>query len=945
MTEPKKDPKDSALSGDIHLLGDLLGETLKRHGGRALFDTEERVRALCKQLRAEPSRELERRLERTLARLDLDTAAGVIRAFAVYFQLVNMAEQYHRVRRRRFYEDNAQSPQRGSLADMLERLSGSGARASDLTTLLERLHVSPVMTAHPTESARRTLLMKHRRIADLLSAREAATSDRRREQVDRELAAEVDSIWLTDEVRHARPSVLDEVNNGLYYFDTTLFDAVPVVLEELERRLGAAFPGARLPDPAAPLRFGSWIGGDRDGNPFVTPEVTWETVRIQQRLALRKYAAAVAELARRLSDSSKYVDPGGELEASLARDAKAMPAAAETIDHRNPEEPYRRKLSFVYERLSNALRRNETLARALASIEPGALTTLRPGLPTAAALAGVDLGAPSYRRGRELWEDLRLVRDSLRANAAHENARLVDRVMRQVAAFDLHLATLDLRQHSDRHTAALDELTRAIGDRGYAEMSEQERRELLVREIASPRPLFGFDAVFTPETAETINVFRVARRVLDEIAPDAIRTYVISMTREASDMLAVCLLAKEAGFGPRGAHALGVAPLFETIEDLHNAPRIMRELFAIPAYREWLETAGGVQEVMIGYSDSSKDGGILTSSWELYKAQEALWEVAREVGIELRLFHGRGGTVGRGGGPSHEAILAQPPGTVAGRIKITEQGEVISSKYGLPELALGSLERALAATIESTARDLSGPSRVDDAWRDAMERISEEAFATYRRVVRETPGFYEYFTEATPVEELSALPIGSRPARRSTGGGLDTLRAIPWVFGWTQSRHLVPGFLGVGTALRGFADGGRANMRLLRRMYRDWPFFRTTISNIEMALAKADFQIARRYSRLVRDRGRRERIFETLREEYERTVAVVLEITGERELLDDTPMLERSIRVRNPYVDPMSYLQVELLARRRAEGGDDARLLHAVLLTINGIAAGLRNTG
>src|SRR5215831_11494214 len=973
--------KDAPLRVDIRRLGDLLGETLKRLGGERLFEIEETVRSLCKQLRGAQSSKktggdasaIERELKRLLRGLSLDETIGVIRAFSVYFQLVNIAEQYHRIRRKRFYElRTPDQPQRGSLAETLRRLRGDFSDVDQLQRVVDRLEIMPVMTAHPTEAARRTLLEKHRRIADLLADFDDENlAPRLRDELQARLASEVESVWQTDEVRHTQPTVLDEVNHGLYYFDATLFDAAPALLDELEQGLEENFPGVELRDGTSPLRFGSWIGGDRDGNPFVTPEITWETARLQQRLVLRKYRGAVADLSRRLSESSRFAPPTNELSESLKNDAKRLPAVAAEVASRNAEEPYRQNLSYIYARIENTLRRNRDLASAPRLTEQHTLISIRPGLPIIAALTGSDTDQVSvYRDGAELWEDLRLVRDSLREGKAAYAARAVDRLMRQVAVFDLHLATLDLRQHSERHTAALSEITRALGLRDYARMSEDERVEWLTRELSTPRPLVATDSHYSAETTETLNVFRVARRALDEISPNAIRTYIISMTREVSDLLAVLVLAKEAGLvetrrrgdeetrrqeeGSSPSPCLSVSPLFETIEDLRRAPEIMRRLFEHQFYRRRLAAQGDLQEVMIGYSDSSKDGGILTSSWELYKAQERLWEVARAHGVELRLFHGRGGTVGRGGGPSHEAIMAQPPDTVAGRIKITEQGEVISSKYSLAEIALRSLElttsAAIAASLPQPAQDAGKLSR----WKDVMEEVSAQAFAAYRRFVRETPGFYDYFIQATPVEELQYLRIGSRPAKRKSGSkSLDDLRAIPWVFGWTQSRHLLPGWLAVGTALEDFIKARpRENLRLLREMYREWPFFHSTISNVEMTLAKADFQIARQYASRTLDRGLGRRIFRMLEEEYERACRVTLQITGERRLLDQSPVLQRSIAVRNPYVDPLSFLQVELLARRRQRDGktkpsdlDREKLLYATLLTINGIAAGMRNTG
>jgi phosphoenolpyruvate carboxylase len=967
--------KDLPLRNDIHRLGDMLGETLKRLGGRKLFETEERVRALCKALRTDHSPADERRLKGLLHGLNLDEAIGVIRAFSVYFQLVNIAEQHHRIRRKRFYElHTPDQPQRGSIADTFSRIKDENTDLNEselrknVERVIDRLDIEIVMTAHPTEAARRTLLDKHRRIADLLTAFDDENLPKRKqEELLERLAAEVESVWQTDEVRHMQPTVLDEVNNTLYYFGAALFDSVPILLEELERRLDENFPGVKLREPGIPLRFGSWVGGDRDGNPFVTPEVTWETLRLQQRLILRRYRDTVADLSRRLSESSRFTPATGELIESIARDASEMPQTAATIFKRNPEEPYRQKLSFIYMRIEKTLQRNQELASSLRVESPNSLISIRPSLPvTAAATGSAGINAALYRTGAELWEDLRLIRDSLRAGKAAYAARDIDRLLRQVATFDLHLVRLDLRQHSMRHTAALTEITQTLGfTRDYAQMNEDQRLAWLTQELSSPRPLVSPDARYSTETTETLNVFRVARRAFDEICPNAIGTYIVSMTREVSDLLAVLVLAKEAGLvecGMRNEEGIpliksafriphsifSVAPLFETIDDLRRAPQVMKRLFAIGVYRRLLEANGNLQEVMIGYSDSSKDGGILTSSWELYKAQENLWEVAREHGIDVRLFHGRGGTVGRGGGPSHEAIMAQPPDTVASRIKITEQGEVVSSKYGLPEIALRSLELTTAATIAASLPQKKRADRNLAKWKEAMERISQDAFAAYRRFTRETEGFYDYFIQATPVEELQYLRIGSRPAKRREGSrSLDDLRAIPWVFGWTQSRHLLPGWLAVGTALEKFSTK-KKRLELLREMYNDWEFFHSTISNIEMALAKADFQIARQYAERTPDRSLGKRIFKMLEDEYRLTCRIVLQITGEKRLLDNSPVLQRSIAVRNPYVDPMSYLQVELLARKRAgkaSAQEREKLLYAILLTINGIAAGMRNTG
>ncbi len=911
--------KNEPLRRDIQTLGRLLGATLKRHGGRELFGIEEKVRALSKSLRAKPDPAREKELLSLLRGLDIDEANGVIRAFSVYFQLVNIAEQHHRIRRRRYYALHTPNrPQAGSLADCFERLKSSGRKPIDIRNVIEGLEIMPVMTAHPTEATRRSLLEKHRRIADLLSDLDRADlPEPMQEEAVADLEREVESIWLTDELRQFQPSVLDEVAYTLYYFDAVLFDAAADYLEELHRA-ARRVPRLKLPRDLAPLRFGTWVGGDRDGNPNVTPETTWTALQLQRDLLISKYIDAVDDMASRVSESSRFCPPLERLSVSLAADAAELPEIGLLVESRNKEEPYRQKLGYVRERLERALNEEEG----------------------------------GYVSADALYDDLDQIRESLEAGASRSVA-LVERLLMQVATFGLHLATLDLRQHSARHTDALAELARAAGVDHYADMSEIERTEWLTTELATGRLLASPYTPMSAETTETLGVFAVARRALDEMGDKAIGTYIVSMTRDESDLLAVLTLAKEAGlYAPATETSpvlarISVTPLFETIEDLQQAPAVLTRLFENPAYAQVLKAQGNLQEVMLGYSDSSKDGGILTSSWELYKAQEVLTEVARAHAVELRLFHGRGGTVGRGGGPSHRAILAQPPGTVGGRIKITEQGEVISSKYEFPEIALRSMELVTSAVIEASL-PRTRKRRRPERWLEVMEALSESANDAYRDIVHELPGFTDYFNEATPVSELAHLRIGSRPARRQKRSkGIGDLRAIPWVFGWTQSRHLLPGWLGVGRALAQFIeDDPKENLALLREMNQKWHYFGSTLSNIEMALAKADFQIARQYAERLADRRRRS-IFTRLEKEYQETRDLVLRVTEQRELLANSPVLRRSIDVRNPYVDPMSYLQVELLARyRRAKtsASQDA-YLYAILLSINGIAAGLRNTG
>ncbi len=882
-----KDTKDLPLRADIRRLGHLLGATLRRHGGAKLFETEELVRALAKTRRAGRDPRREHRLRQTLAALDLKDMIGVIRAFAVYFQLTNLAEQHHRIRRRRYYALHTPGrPQQGSLAECFTQLRNRRLKPAQLKKVLDNLSICPVMTAHPTEATRSSLLEKHRRIADLLSEMDRPDLPRpAHETLARALRQEIDSVWLTDELRSTRPTVLDEVAFALYHFDAVLFDAAADFLGELH---GAAahFPGLKLPQDLAPLRFGSWVGGDRDGNPFVTPAVTWET--LQRQLVLAKYLAAADDLGSRLSESARFCPPSRRLRQSLARDARGYPDLVAQVRSRNPDEPYRQKLGIIHARLE-------------------------------ATRSGTDTG---YACASRLFDDLADIEASLRDNNA-PSADLVLRCMRQVATFGFHLASLDLRQSGARHGEALAEITRALGMApDYAAMTEDQKVHWLSAELRSARPLTSPEMAFSKPTMETLDTFRVARAALDGLSRQSLGTYIISMARNVSDVLAVLVLSKEAGLyrpaapGRAALARLPVAPLFETIEDLRNAPAVLSALLSSRSYAPVLREQQNIQEVMIGYSDSGKDGGILTSSWELYKAQEGLHEVATRHGVQLRLFHGRGGTVGRGGGPSHQAILAQPPGTVAGNIKITEQGEVITSKYGLPEIALRSLELATSAVIEASVPARRNAAPIPARWRAVMEGLSASAGQAYRHMVYETPGFAD-------------------------------LRAIPWVFAWTQSRHLLPGWLGVGTALESFISHRPDHLKLLRKMNREWLFFGSTLSNIEMALAKADFQIARQYAERLAD-TRHRGIFDALESEYQRTRKVLLQVTQQRTLLQNTPVLRRSIEVRNPYVDPMSYLQVELLGRHRGAGRGRAQrdaCLYAILLTINGIAAGLRNTG
>jgi phosphoenolpyruvate carboxylase len=793
-------------------------------------------------------------LASTVAALPLERQAEVLRAFSLYFQLANLAEQHHRLRRRRQYEHEQRIP-RESLAEAFARLERAGVGKRQLATALRGVSLELVLTAHPTEATRRTVLAAHVRLDQLLDELDDPALPRSaREDVEASLAEEVTALWQTDEVRSYRPRVLDEIRHGLWFFEQSLLDAAPALVGELRRR---------LPDAPAPLRFGSWIGGDQDGNPAAGPATIEEALNGARRLALTRYRAEVRELAASLGVASTLVGVAPELIDSLAQDERTLPAYAARIGRRNEDEPYRRKLSFVWHRLG------ETLAR-------------RPG---------------GYASPSELAANLDLLDRSLRAN---RGARLADgrlaSLRRRVELFGFHLAKLDVRLHAD--------------------------------ELARP-------------SARTRRTFAAVARARERHGKEALDTLVISGTRSPADVLAGLAQADEAGV------RLSLVPLFETIDDLRAAPTIVEALLADRRFARLVSARGGRLEVMVGYSDSGKDGGYLTAQWEIFRAQEALSALAKRKRIELTIFHGRGGSAGRGGGPTHAAILAQPPGHPAGRLKVTEQGETISFKYGLPGLAYRNLEAALAATL------LSGFPRVTQATAPAgahevLAELSEHANAAYRALVWDEPAFPGFFRWFTPVDELALLALGSRPTRRPGGSDyLRSLRAIPWVFAWTQNRCLLPAWYGCGSALAPFAatPGG---LRKLRRLYRSFAFFRSLVENLEMTLAKSSLEIARGYLALVPPEAEPERLFAAIAAEHERTVGAVLAIVEADALLDRHPIVQRSIELRNPYVDPMNAIQVELLRRYRDPAANDAErelVRRPLLRSIAGIAAALRNTG
>ena len=914
MTEtPTPDP---ALRSDIRLLGRLLGESLLRNQGPELVDLVEEVRKLTKSARAaEPGAAA--RLDRFLSSLDLETATLLVQAFSAYFHLANIAEQVHRADER---GDHAQ----GSFETVVDSLERADVDRADVEQLLGRLELRPVLTAHPTEATRRSILTKRRRIAEELERRAdpgASTADRKR--AERRIAELIDLIWQTDELRQERLNPLDEARAALFYLDELLYSVLPDVLDDLVTQL------ARLEidvsPRARPLRFGTWVGGDRDGNPSVTPQITLEVLRLQREHALANLVRVVDGLIEQLSTSTRLVPMSSELEKSLDADAEVMPEVFARYRRLNAEEPYRLKCSYIRQRLLN------TAAPKTEASAP------RPGT--------------QYADAGELLDDLELMRRSLVENRGELIARgPLDRAVRIVAASGFALATMDIRDHAGRHQRAVGALVDRIHllDRPYCELSADERTKLLSAELVEPRPLASSGARLPDEAADVLAVFQHVKQAMDSYGDEIVESYVISMAKGPHDVLAAAVLAKEAGLIDLtgGVARLSFVPLLETVHELRSAGELLERLLTDPGYRQLVACRGDVQEVMLGYSDSSKDAGITTALWEIHRAQRELRDCAQRHGVLLRLFHGRGGTVGRGGGPTEEAILAQPYGTLGGAIKITEQGEVISDKYGLPALASRNLELAMAAVLEASLlhRESRVPLDLIEAWDGVMEVVSEGAHRAYRALI-DDPGLVEYFHSSTPVDELTALNIGSRPARRPGGQGrrsIEDLRAIPWVFGWTQSRQIVPGWFGVGSGLEKARSAGHSEA--LHDMFETWHFFRTFISNVEMVLFKTDLEIARRYVERLVDPSL-QHLFDTIADEHHRTVDQVLALTGEPRLLDRNPSLQRTLDVRNAYLDPINYLQVSLLARVRGSIEPDPQMWRALLLTVNGIANGMRNTG
>ncbi|MFH1026657.1 MAG: phosphoenolpyruvate carboxylase [Pseudomonadota bacterium] len=911
LTSQDPELREISLRRDVRSLGRLLGTVIREQAGEQAFAAEEELRRLaishrqlndgqgeaCLDFPGE--RDLQERAVRIVNAMTTSEAYRIVKAFSTYFELTNLAETNHRRRRRRAARLSSGEPCKpGSLRGTLLRMRAAGISAEEALDLLRRVQVIPVFTAHPTDVARRVIHFKRRRIARELEALDRLPlADAEALQGQAAMLAEITSLWQTDEVRRRKPTVLDEIKMGLDHYPDSLITPV----HDLYQDMAAAFHetyGKIIPAEALPtvVRFGSWIGGDRDGNPHVTAESTRQALQKARETILGDYIASLEELRRLLTPSTCRIPVTQQL-ASAVRHYHDTLVFSDLESEAIPEcEQYRRLAGYMLHRLRHSL------------LEPE--------------------HADAYPSAVAFEDDLRLIRQSLLSESGERLAgALIDPLLRRVTTFGFYLHSLDIRQHARIHARAVAELS--AGGSTCA-----------VSAVMLPAPP-------SPETTELLDTLRAIADLKRNYPPEAIRSYVISGASAVQDMLSLIWLMELCGVrvaGGNGDPGLMPVPLFESIEDLRNAPDICRTLWNMPEYAPFLDSWGRRQEVMLGYSDSNKDGGMLTSSWELHKAHRELHRVADECGVELMLFHGRGGTVGRGGGPTHRAIVAQPAGAFSGSLKITEQGEVINWKYSDASLAQRNLELMVAASLEALARPGLVDTISEPSWEQALERMSEDAYAFYRERIAENPDIIPYFEQATPVLEFELARIGSRPARRSATRDLSDLRAIPWGFGWMQSRHVIPGWFGVGHALERFAAGGAAGQELLKEMMSRFPFFYDLIRNVELALTKVDLPLARLYSGLVPDSRLRERVFGMLVDEYQRTRRVVLEVTGQSRLLEKNQALARSIRLRNPYVDPLSLIQIELLRRKR--GGDESEELNYVLAaTISGISAGLRNTG
>jgi phosphoenolpyruvate carboxylase len=938
LATAKEKLNERPLVEDIRLLGRILGDVIREQEGEAAFALIEKIRTLSVAFRRDSDHLADKALKKLLKSLSGDQTVSVIRAFTYFSHLANLAEDRHHIRRRAVHE-RAGNTQEGSIEVALSRLRWAGITPKVISQTLAKSHVSPVLTAHPTEVQRKSILDAERDIAALLASRDdikmralvsGGGKDAPKDKLspkelnanELQLQARVMQLWQTRLLRYSKLTVSDEIDNSLSYYEATFLREIPKLYAELEQSLN------HQPIHTF-LRMGQWIGGDRDGNPNVNEHTLQYAMRKQADMALRFYLTEVHFLGAELSMSSILVPLSEDMQAlaNLSPDAN---------DHRK-DEPYRRALIGVYARLAATLKEKtggEAARHAVAPQNP-------------------------YASAEDFLADLTTIQTSLQNN--HGKALVNQRLrplIRAVEVFGFHLATVDLRQSSDKHEEVVAELlAMAKIEANYSALNEAQKRNLLVKQLCDARPLRILQADYSAHTVSELGIFAAAKLMRESYGNQAIKHYIISHTEAVSDLLEVLLLQKEVGLmrgtlDNQASHDLIVVPLFETIEDLRNAAPIMREFYALPGIAQQVQRSGGEQDIMLGYSDSNKDGGIFTSNWELYRAEIALVELfdklAASHGITLRMFHGRGGTVGRGGGPSYQAILAQPPGTVRGQIRLTEQGEVIGSKYANPEIGRRNLETLVAATLEAT---LLQPTKSASAkFLETAASLSLSSMAAYRALVYETPGFTDYFFQSTPLREIAELNLGSRPASRKASQKIEDLRAIPWGFSWGQCRLTLPGWYGFGSAVHAFLNAGpspaesKKQLALLQKMLKDWPFFRTLLSNIDMVLAKSDLALASRYAELVTDAALRKKIFNRIETEWHLTVTALQLITGDKQRLANNAALQRSIRHRFPYIDPLHHLQVELVRRYRA-GQSDERVQRGIHISINGIAAGLRNTG
>lgn len=889
----------------MRFLTTLLGDVIQEQEGKKFFKLVEEIRLFAKDARRDPdSRELARR-QKIFSRLSLKQADQVARAFTIYFQLVNIAEENHRVRKIRQYEKDPVARQDMSLEKLFVDLKREKVSAAEIVKFLEKMRVGLVLTAHPTEAKRRTILEHLLRISHLLGVNENQDlTYLEKEKVRRKIKAILEIMWQTTETRRRSLTVMDEVTNTLFYFQHTILGLVPQVMQAMRKGFQDAFP--RVPFRATPaIWFGSWVGGDRDGNPYVTPEISYTTCQMQRRLILRYYMEALENLILCFSQSSECAPVSEKFKQSLKADMEQMPEEAQQLARYEPTELYRKKFSFMHEKLLHTLEGKQ----------------------------------PAYASGLEFLEELELVKGALEQHGSGGSSReFLEELIEQVKVFGFHLARLGFRDHQEKvHQALVEILTRS--DRSYPS-SEEDRLRFLHRELTSaeaPPELKG-------ELPDVMRQLQMMARIQKEISREVVGNYLVSMTRQAADLLELLVLAKWAGLS-----SINVVPLFETIEDLGHAHRVMEKLYTDPVYRAYLKSNGNLQEIMLGYSDSNKDGGYLAANWQLYLTQKNLCLTAEKHEVKLMLFHGKGGTIDRGGGQSHRAIVAQPYAAPEGRMKITEQGEVVSAKYSHPVIARRNIEQLLSAVAQT---NLIVKSRLEkkkeiERWEGVMEELSRDSVGFYRDLVFHEPDFIQFYQEATPIQLIDIASIGSRPSRRKVSMRVEDLRAIPWVFSWIQSRFILSAWYGVGAAVETYLKkNGKKGLRLLRRLYKQWPFYKSLFDNVEVSLAKTDLYIAKKYAALVKNSDVRKKILSKIEEEFERTKKMVLAVAEEPEILSRQPVLRESIRLRNPYVDPLNYIQIRFLKEfRHKDGADKDKLKELLLLTINGIAFGMKSTG